>query len=44
MYDLLDIFFSVVVYLSPHDVKAIQVWPYAGGLKEGNERIEPDLA
>ena len=26
MYDLLDIFLSVVVYLSPHDVKAIQVW------------------
>jgi hypothetical protein len=29
MYDLLDIFLSVVVFLSPHDVKAVQMWPYA---------------
>lgn len=29
MYDLFDIFLSIVVFLSPHDVKAIQIWPYA---------------
>lgn len=34
MYDLLDIVLSVVVYLSPHDVKAIQIWPYAADSKK----------
>jgi len=29
MYDFLDIILSVVVFLSPHDVKAVQIWPYA---------------
>jgi hypothetical protein len=29
MYDFLDIILAVVVFLSPHNVKAIQMWPYA---------------
>jgi hypothetical protein len=29
MYDFLDIVLSVVVFLSPHDVKAVQIWPHA---------------
>ena len=29
MYDFLEIILSVVVFLSPHDVIAIQMWPYA---------------
>lgn len=29
MYDFLDIILSVVVFLSPHHVRAIQMWPYA---------------
>ena len=40
MYDL-DILF-VVVYLSPHEGDSSVA--VCGGLKEGNERIEPDLA
>lgn len=32
MYDFLDIILSVVVFLSPPDIKAIQVWPYAGDM------------
>lgn len=30
MYDFFDIVLSVVIYLSPHDIKAVQMWPYAG--------------
>lgn len=52
MYDFTDLILAVVVYLSPHSVKAIQMWPYASDAnrekteltvtwrKEGNRWLE----
>jgi hypothetical protein len=34
MYDFLDIILSVVIFLSPHDINRIQMWPYAGDSKQ----------
>jgi hypothetical protein len=39
MYDFFDIILSIVVFLSPHDVKAIQMWPYAGDTNSANREL-----